>query len=387
MTKKKKNIILLICAIIIFVAILILRNILIEKEQQNKTYNSLDDFTTPKEVIEYMEGKYIKELESTEENFYLDIYANLKVNTYTDNVSNEDYYRQLVRIMANTLEFKSFRIIDDDKKNLITVVCDEENSKISRTYINGDDSYFATQNSKLEFTEMQITPITEMNIESTELNNLINKNWDKTAINTTNTNEFSDYLYLDNGISVKNIYKKVFNIVFKSNYTNNVLNGIKPNTKLEDVIKILGKPSFGNIEEGLIGYKGEKIYAFFTGKEISIYRVETYDTDQLVEILKKFQDDRDVKKFVSAITDMWPDYNEYVYGEKFVNLIYVLKGLKIQFNITSTHGLIIGNNYYGNREELQELKEELGIKEIYFDNTDFVYENELSRVNDAKGIW
>ena len=73
------------------------------EEQEKKEFNSLDDFTTPKEVIEYMEGKYIKETESIEENFYLDIYATLKVNLYTGETSNEEYYRTMVRLMANTL--------------------------------------------------------------------------------------------------------------------------------------------------------------------------------------------------------------------------------------------------------------------------------------------
>lgn len=385
MTKKKKRIILLVSAIVLFVAILILRNVLIDKKQQQKEFNSLDDFTTPKEVIEYMEGKYIKETESIEEDFYLDIYANLKVNTYTNETSNEEYYRTTVRIMANTLKFKNFRIIDDEKKILIAVICDEESSKISRTYINGDDSYFATQDSKIELEKFQDTPITEFNIQSAELDNLINRNWNKTAINTENANEYSDYFYLDNGIAVRNVYKKVFNVLFKTNYSNNVLNGIKPNTSLEDVIKILGEPTFGTIGENVIGYKGTNIYAFFTGREISIYRVENYETEEFIEILKEFGEKRDVKKFVSAITDMWPDYEEYVYGESHVNLIYSLKGIKIQFNITSSHGVIIGSNYAGSREELKQLKEELGIKEIYFDNTDFVYEKELARVNNARG--
>lgn len=383
MNSKKKYIILLICAIIIFVAILILRNVLMNKEKQNKQYNSLDDFTTPKEVIEYMGGKYIKETDSIEEGFYLDIYANLKFDLYTNETSNEEYYRTTVKIMANTLKFKNFRIIDDEKKNLVSVICDEENSTISRTYINGDDTYFANQNSKIELSKMQEVNITEFNIEAPELIQLINKDWNKTAINTSNSNEFNDYLYLDNGILVRNVYKKVFNVVFRSDYSGNILNGINTSTSLEEVAKILGKPTFGEIEDGLIGYKGTDIYAFFSYGGISIYRVEKYETDMLINILKKFQEERDVKKFVSAVTDMWQDYNIYSYDTEFVNLIYSLRGIKIQFNVTDTHGVVVGNNYLGDLKELEELKEE-GINEIYFENVDFVYEAELERINNVR---
>ena len=385
MDKKKKNIILLICVIVLFVAILILRNALTNNENKNKEYNTLNDFTTPKEVIEYMGGKYIKEKKSTDENFYLDIYADLKVNTYTNEVSNEEHYRQLVRIMANTLAFKNFRIIDEFKNILISVICNEEDSSISRTYINGDDNYFANQDSKINLEKMQDVKITKFKIEAPELIQLINNNWDKNIINTNGAEELDNYLYLDNGISIRNVYKQVFNIIFKNNYKNNILNEINTSTSMEEVIEILGEPTFGSIEGGLIGYKGNQIYAFFTGYEVSIYRVENDEENNLINILRNFNDSGDVKKFVSAITDMWKDYDLYEYDSNFVDLIYSLKGVKIQFNITSSHGLIVGNNYIGNLDELVNLKEELGIQEIYFDNTDFVYEAEISRRNNVKG--
>ena len=52
MTKKRKYTIILIIVTVLFVTILILRNSLMNKQNQNKEYNSLDDFTTRKEVIE-----------------------------------------------------------------------------------------------------------------------------------------------------------------------------------------------------------------------------------------------------------------------------------------------------------------------------------------------
>lgn len=385
MTNKRKYIILLAFAIVIFVAILILRNSLIKKEQQNKQYNSLDDFTTPKEVIEYTGGEYIKEVKSPVEDFNLDIYAKFSVDLYTSENSNEEYYRKMVRIMAYVLKFENFRIVDEEKQILIAVICNKEESSISRTFINGDDQYFATQNSKIELSKMQDVKITKLDIESNELKQLIKNNWNKNTLNTNEWKEFNKYLYLENKIALRNVYKKVFNIVFKSGYTDNVLNGINTSMKLDEIIKILGEPTFGSIDKGLIGYKGTEIYAFFSSGTISIYRIDKYQTDELINILEKFQEERDVKKFVSSITNMWQDYDLYNYDTKFVNLIYSLKGIKVQFNMNSSHGLIVGNNYKGNIKELMELKEKLGMQEIYFENTDFVYETELTRLNSIKG--
>lgn len=387
MKKKTKKIILLIIAIIVFVAIIVIRNLLIANKAKNKQYNSLDDFQNPKEVIEYMGGQYIKENESTDENFKLDIYAKFKVDLYTGEISNEEHYREMIRIMAYTLKFDNFRIADEEKQILIAVICNKENSSIERTYINGYDNYFAKENSKIDFNKMGNVELTEFNIQSPELIQLINENWNKGLINTSNIqDEFDNYIYLNNGIAIRNVYKNVFNIVFKNGYKEDVLNGINTSTSLKDVIKKLGEPTFGSIEEGLIGYKGHEIYAFFSLGEISIYRVEKYEnTEELINILKRFKDDRNVKKFVSAITDMWKDYDLYRYDTKYVNLIYSLKGIKIQFNVTDSHGLIVGNNYVGNRKDLVKLQEELGLKEIYFENTDFVYETEQTRKNDVRG--
>lgn len=387
MKKKTKKVILLISAIIVFVAVIVIRNLIIEKQAKNKQYNSLDDFQNPKEVIEYMGGEYLKEKESTDENFDLDIYVKFKVDLYTEETSNEEYFREIVRIMAYTLKFKNFRIADEEKQILIAVICDKENSSIERTYINGYDNYFAKENSKIDFNKMENVELTEFNIQSPELTQLINQNWNKGAINTSNIqNEFDEYIYLNNGIAIRNVYKNVFNIVFRNDYKQDVLNGINTSTDLEEIVKKIGKPTFGSIEEGLIGYKGHEIYAFFSLGEISIYRVEKYEnTEELINILKKFEDDRNVKKFVSAITDIWKDYDLYRYDTKYVNLIYSLKGIKVQFNVTDSHGLIVGNNYVGDKKDLVKLQEELEIKEIYFENTDFVYEAEQTRKNDIKG--
>lgn len=385
MTKKRKYTIILIIVTVLFVTILILRNSLMNKQNQNKEYNSLDDFTTPKEVIEYMGGKYISEKKSSDENFYLDIYANFNVDLYTGEKSNEEQYRKMVRIMAYTLKFENFRIADEEKQILIAVICDKESSSISRTYINGDDNYFANQDSKIELSKINKNKITEFNIEAPELIQLINKDWDKNAINLTVQEDFNDYLYFNNGIAIRNVYKKVFNILFREDYLGDVLNGINTKTSLEDVVKILGEPTFGTTEDGLIGYKGNDIYAFFSYETISIYRVENCKTDRLLNILKNFKEQRDVKKFVSSITDMWSDYDTYSYDTQFVNLRYSLKGVKVQFNITSSHGLIVGSNYVGDIEELKKLKEEIGLEEIYFQNIDYVYEAEQNRLDSAKG--
>lgn len=382
---KRKNKILLIIAIVLFVAVLMLRNFLADQALKNKQYNSLDDFETPKEVIQYMGGKYIKEKKSTDENFNLDIYATLAKNLYDGENSNKDYYYELIQTMGYTLDFDNFRIIDDEKKLLISVLCDKEKPIITNIYINGEANYFENQDSKYELEKFEETPITELDIQAPELQNLIARNWNKSAIDLTNAKSIDEnYVSLDD-VLIRTVHRNVFNIVFNYKYSGNVLNNINVQNSLEEIIEILGNPTFGSKDSRIIGYKGKDIYVFFSYSQISVYRVEDYDTTELVDILKQYNEDKDLKKFVSAITDMWQDYDLYRYDTNYINLRYALKGLKIQYNINSENGLIIYSNYIGDTSDLVELKEEYGLKEIYFENENSVYEEEIRRLNDAKG--
>lgn len=382
---KRKNKILLIIAIVLFIVILILRNFLIEQALKNKQYNSLDDFETPKEVIQYIGGKYIKEKKSTDENFSLDIYATLAKNLYDGENSNKDYYYELIQTMGYTLKFDNFRIIDDEKKLLISVLCDKSKPIITNIYINGESNYFESQDSKYELEKFDETPITDFNIQAPELQSLIDKNWNKNTIDLTNAKSIDEnYVSLDD-IHIRTVHRNVFNIVFNYKYSGNVLNNINVQNSLDEVIEILGEPTFGSKDSRIIGYKGKNIYVFFSYSQISVYRVEDYDTTELIDILKQYNEDKDLKKYVSAITDMWQDYNLYKYDTNYINLQYALKGLKIQYNINSENGLIIYSNYVGDTSDLVELKEEYGLKEIYFKNENSVYEEEIRRLNDAKG--
>ena len=145
------------------------------------------------------------------------------------------------------------------------------------------------------------------------------------------------------------------------------------NTSFNEIINILGTPTFGNEQDIVIGYKGKDIYVFFSKDEISVYRVEkSYDFKEFEDLISRFNENKNVKTFVSGATDIWPDYDLYTYDSDYVNLQYSLKGIKIQFNITKNHGVIIYNNYIGTKENT--------LKNTYFKlDEDLVYEAEITR--------
>lgn len=380
MCKKKKILIILIVLLVVLVSILLLRSLLEKKQEENKTYSTIEDFKTPKDVVNYLGGEFIKQEESKAEGFEADIYIKFKVDLYTDKTSNEEYYNKMMDMISYSLNYNSFRLIDDSREMLIAVICDSKNGRIKRKYINGDSNYFGNAESQKNLQQMRETKTTALEIQSKELIELLNNNWKASSVKFgEKTGTFNKYdIYEQEGIQVRNVYKKVFNIVFKENYKNPVINGITTNMTEEQIKQILGEPTIKSEDMQIFGYKGNDIYVFFSQNRISIYRVEYYDTLEFEEIVKKYIEDKDVKKFVSSITDIWPDYDEYEYGSEYINLEYSLKGIKIQFNVTKNHGVIIYNNC--DKAIFREIDDKELKNNVFYKNKNAILANEEGQI-------
>lgn len=399
MEKKKKIIkIVLIVSIVLFLIILIIANKVAEKKKiedekenyyANKIYNSIEDFKTVEEVIIYKKAKYIKEEESNVEGYDVDIYTNLKYPLYTDTENNSLFYKDMIKKIAYVLQYKNFRVIDEEKNIVIAAICDASKKSIVKLYVNGEENYWenrelATNLNRINTQEASRNIV----IQSEELKNLIANQWkrNKLKIEITN-NKIGDYeIFEEQGLQIRTIYKKVFNIIFTSDYNKEVVNNIKTGTDLKEIIRILGTPTFGEENLGLIGYKGEKIYVFFTESKISVYRVEDqYEKlDEFIILIEKFEREKNVKEFVNGITDIWPDYDQYDWDKNYVHLQYTLKGIKIEFNISSNQGITYSSNFTGKiRENLTVQDIQNNIEKLpkytFFDSEDSVYKLELER--------
>lgn len=275
---------------------------------------------------------------------------------------------------------------------LIEIQCSAEEEKITKIYINGDDNYFSRKDSLLAASDYKKDSSVGMLVNSPELEALLQNNWSSKNINFgTAESKFNNYdIYFDEGIEVRVISQKVFNIVFTENYKNSVVGDIKVNTSFEEITKKLGTPTFGIVgEDYTIGYKGDEFYVFFSENNISVYRVEKQDnTLYVAHIIEKFNNDKIVSGLLNGFTDLWNDYDKYeIVDEKYINLVYSLRGIKIQFNITRNHGVIICKNFNGLVAENVNL--ETMVKDnskipnnVYLDTeTDTVYEAEQERVN------
>ena len=355
-TNKKKIIIIFSIVLLLFlITILLIRNNqnkkqqeYIKQEQQRvKQYTSINSFQNIEEVALYLNSKFIKQEKSNTENIEFDIYMELAEKVQDNEKINKEFYNKLIQYTAYVLKYKNFAIIDENSKTTIHVICEENEQLVAKYFINGIENYFEVVESEKNAKQIsEVEPI-KVEVTSNVLKDIINNNWNMNNVNLgTKESTYRGYdIYFDEGIEVRNVNRKVFNIIFTEKYNENVINKLNAKTSKEEIEKILGKPHF---ESGnLIGYKTEKFYIFFYNNQISIYKIEEYKTEEVAKIFEKYVETKNIEQLINELKQEWKDYDIFENNENKITLQYTLKGICIQFNDTSKRGIILYNNYKG----------------------------------------
>lgn len=374
-SKKSYKLILVALFVMIFILFLFIIIIQIIKNKENVPEVNFDNLTTIKEVIEYHKSKYISENESKEDNFYLDVYLKFKVLPYDENKqSNEAYYNELIEDSARVLYYNSFILIDEENDITVKVICNH--SEIVKILINDIEDYFIYMDSQISLEKYKEIPVTELSIDSEVLQNCINNDWDSETYLGEKDSIFDGYnIYFDEGIKVKVIKDKIYNIVFDKKYNQNVVNGLFVGIDFKSIKASLGEPTFSDTDENVIGYKGNEIYVFFSENEISVYRIDTTNTDDFFELADKYiAEDIDFLDFMNELTYIWPDYNEYTYTSTSIFISYPLKGIEINVNTGDRNGILVYNNIRSNLPKIGK----------YLENTNFVARLQLDLVYETE---
>jgi uncharacterized protein (UPF0335 family) len=346
---------------------------IISNKSLEETELSYDNLTTVKEVIEYYKSTYISESESTESGFYMDYFVKFKVMPYDEkDNSNEEYYNNILNDSAKVLGYKSFKMIDNEDDIIIKVICNGQ--KITSIIINDIEDYFIYMDSQIELKQYVEIENTEFKVTSSLLNSIIENNWENVIDFGTRDSIFDEYyIYVEQGLKVRVMKNQIYNIVFTSNYDENVIDNLFPGIDFDVVKRDLGTPSFES--DDVIGYKNDNIYVFFSKNEISVYKNLDIDIDDFLELADKLIDDEtDLLDFMNDLTDMWPDYSEYTYSSNSIFIAYPLKGIEIKLNYDDMSGILVYNN----------IKSSLTKIERYLENTDFVSRLKLDAVFEAE---
>lgn len=375
----------LIVLLIVFIVLLLIIGSRKINMQNTPIYSTIEEMPDVETLINQMYGKYIKMEDSKDEKYYKDIYVELKYGLYEGEESQKDFYNSLIIAVAQKMNYDNVRVIDEEKQIELKIVCDKENGQLIGSYINGDTNFFGHYESQKALANYKKMKTTELNIESVEINTLIQNGWDKNKLSIGEPeNQVDEYIeYATFGINIYEIDEKVFNLIFDDRYEGTVVNGIKVGDSFNTIMSKLGAPTFGSADDFYIGYKGEDLYVFFNQNQISIYPVEK-EVKSISELIEKYEEDSSIKKLVSGATDIWENYEEYYYNEYVVNLSYPIAGIKFQFGVMENHGIIIYNNFIGKiienytQEELSKIEIEIP-SYVYFVEGDSVDEYERER--------
>ena len=320
-----------------------------EKEEYVKNLN-LEEIQTVEDLVIKLGDKYIKEIESKEENFQKDIYIEFK-NSIDDTMkNNSSYIEKLMKQIARILQYDNFRIIDEKQEKFFSVICNKENNVLQEIYINGTEynKYITLLKEEKYKEENKI----ELEVNSEILKKLISDSWstEKLQLGKNYVEEGKYITYEDKGITIKKIVKNAYSIVFSENYTENIVNGINLDTPLEQIRDRLGEPAIEN--DYFIGYVCDEFYIFFNEIDIAVYKNPEKEmiekSEQFSKLVKDFLDSMDAKAFINELTYLYEDYDIYSYNENYVSLIYYTRGIKVRFNVGAFNGLTIYKNFKGN---------------------------------------
>lgn len=371
---KKNYKILIVLFVVVFILILVanwLGKFGEELKEEEVGYAKLSSI---QDVVEYYGSKYITEKYSSVEGFYLDVYVNFKYPLYENDESKEKYYTDLLTDVARIIYYTSYNMIDEKRGITINVIC--KDNEIDKIIINGKEDFFIYMDSQISMKNFIELENTDLGVSSPILQNCIDNEWSK-DINFGEKESIFDeyYIYFDEGLKVRVIDGKIYNIIFTNKYSGNVIDNLFPGIDLETVTATLGKPTFKDDEENVVGYKGIDFYVFFTEKEISVYRNSTIDSDDFFALADEYiAGELDFRGFMNELTYIWPDYSEYTYNSTSVFITYPLKGVEIAINGDDINGILVYNN---NKSTMSKIKR-------YLEDTRFVGKLQLDLVFEAE---
>lgn len=109
------------------------------------------------------------------------------------------------------MQYKNFRVIDEEKNIVIAAICDASKKSIVKLYVNGEENYWenrelATNLNRINTQEASRNIV----IQSEELKNLIANQWKRNKLKIEITkNKIGDYeIFEEQGLQIRTIYKK-----------------------------------------------------------------------------------------------------------------------------------------------------------------------------------
>lgn len=273
---------------------------------------------------------------------------------------------------------------------------EEEKPEISYTKEN------IKENEKKKKTESLYPDLTNnyvhnVNINSLELNQMVSGDLKAENIGKIYT-EYDGYKDIfEKGIKIKETFGKTVAIRFNKEYTENIIGNVNANSSKEKILENIGSP---NLEtENILVYILENVDVIFNLNTNEVHcflnnskNIEEYF--EIIEFYEKFQEDKNIKDFISNVTKTNPRYYRYEYDKNNVLLDYIDLGVRINFNSDKNiAGLFLFDNFFTNelensqtkRSDIKDKIENMKQKNlIYIENKRLSYVEELEEKDKIK---
>lgn len=345
--KKRRNLI-IVLGIIILIVIIGLAKYLIETRKEK---TSITDFSSEKEIIEYDGHEYLGKKKSEEEGYEDDIYLHFSKQAINeDGTTNQALYEVVISHLVEFKKGHNFRMLDQEN-NIIIRIQYNEKDELSLYTINNNSKYWEYIKTIYQIDNYNDNKLTSFNIESQILENAINANWVYSNVNLgTKKSIINNYEIYKEGYKVRKIGAEIYNIVFTQDYDDEIVNGIFTTTSIGDIENILGKPTFEDTNNDIIGYKCEKFYIFFSNREISIYPPDKYDENdskKFGKLVTELNTTGDIATFLNKLTDLYPHYATFINNNNYVEIEYPLLGFSVKMGYPTQNGIILYGNFQG----------------------------------------
>lgn len=354
----------------------------VNSNSKNKNINITSGFNSIQEIVEHYNCNYKNDTYKENREYPTEVNLVFSKKLYENDTSNEEFFNNIIEDIADFIKYTNFKMIDTENDITIEVVCEKE--KISQITINDIEDYFVYMNSQLEVTKYEQIDKISLVPDADVLNYLIENDWSTDANFGTRESIFKNYnIFFDEGTKFRKIGSSIYNVIFSEKYLGPVVNNIQVGAILSAVKDSLGKPAFEDEDLGVIGYKSNDIYVFFSKNEISIYKNKRYDYKEFWKLADEFlEEDMDFKEFMNELTYIWPDYSEYTYSSDYMFMAYPNRGVEIKLNYDGMSGIILYNNL---SDDLQTMKKYLNHTEFISRlKLDSVFEAEKHRIQDEK---
>ncbi len=169
----------------------------------------------------------------------------------------------------------------------------------------------------------------EILINSLPIIKLNNNSWDVSRANLSGfERDENGNMVFPNGYVVYCNGKSVYNVIFDSSYTGEIIGNFTVGTDFEKIEEKLGVPTFK--AKDYIGYKTKEIYVFFYEDEVSVYPNRKFSNGKLEEFLTSYLEKTYTKGRTYFLADLRNNYEDFIVDIDEENDVVTIKSIERQ---------------------------------------------------------